>query len=87
MQDDRTQVTVYGADWCGPTKATRGYLDERGVPYTYVNVDEDRRAAEWVKSRNDGQELKPTLDIGGEVLGAPSRDALDAALDRHGMHP
>ena len=33
------ELTVYGADWCGWTKKQRAYLDEKRIPYTYVNCD------------------------------------------------
>jgi glutaredoxin len=33
------ELTVYGADWCGWTKKQRRYLDQKGIPYTYVNCD------------------------------------------------
>jgi glutaredoxin len=41
-------VTVYGADWCEDTQATREDLDELGVPYRYIEVDHDPQAKEWV---------------------------------------
>jgi mycoredoxin len=81
--DDR--VKVYGADWCGVTNMTRRHLDELSVPYRYINVEQDPRASEWVKAQNHGDEVKPTLDIEGEVLSAPKNYLLDDALKRHGI--
>jgi hypothetical protein len=34
------ELTVYGADWCGYTRKQRAYLDGKGIPYTYVNCEE-----------------------------------------------
>jgi len=76
---------VYGADWCGVTTSTLKHLDEIRVPYLYVDVDHDPAASQWVKDQNNGQELKPTLDIDGEVLSAPRDYMLDDALNRHGI--
>jgi glutaredoxin len=64
------------------TQRTLNHLNEIGVPYEYINVDEDRRASDWVRRHNDGKEKKPTVDIGGEILSEPSNDELDAALRR-----
>jgi mycoredoxin len=78
-------ITVYGADWCSMTKATRAFLDRMEVPYEYVNIDHDREAAAWVASQNGGKEKKPTLDIAGEVVTAPSDQELEAILSEKGL--
>lgn len=79
------QVKVYGADWCHDTIAVRQSLDSRGVPYQYLNVDQDSTAAEWVKAHNDGKQKLPTLEIGRRVLTIPSEDDLEEALRSTGM--
>jgi glutaredoxin len=78
-------VKVYGADWCGDTKRTLAYLDEQGVAYQYVNVEEDAKASAWVKEQNGGKERKPTLDLGERVLSVPSEQELAAALREEGL--
>lgn len=78
-------MRVYGAGWCGVCLMTLRHLDELGVPYEYVDIEEDPRAAAWVREHNRGYELKPTVDVGGEVLGAPREYMLDDALRRHGF--
>ncbi|MBA2362861.1 MAG: glutaredoxin family protein [Chloroflexia bacterium] len=85
MQQGNERVVVYGADWCGVTTGTLRHLDQIGVPYDYVDVDQDAAASQWVKDQNKGKELKPTLDIEGEVLSAPRDYMLDDALKRHGI--
>lgn len=79
------EVKVYGADWCEDTRHTREYLDNLGVAYEYVNVEEDARASEWVKQQNGGKERKPTLDVAGQVLSVPTEHELVAALREKGM--
>ncbi len=75
-----TGVKVYGADWCGMTRATLAHLDSISVPYEYINIEKDRRAREWVARQNGGKEKKPTVKVGGRVLTTPSDEELDAAL-------
>ncbi len=75
-----SRVEVYGADWCEDTKRTRKHLDELGVDYDYINIEQDEEAARWVKEQNGGKERKPTLKINGRVLSTPSNEELDAAL-------
>jgi glutaredoxin len=74
------RLTVYGADWCPLTKAALLHLDELGVDYKYIDIEEDAAAAKWVADHNDGKEKKPTIDVDGEVLSEPSNQELDEAL-------
>jgi thioredoxin reductase (NADPH) len=74
------RVKVYGADWCALTRRTLTHLDRLGVAYDYIDVDYDRDASEWVMRQNNGKEKKPTLDINGRVLTAPTHKQLEDAL-------
>ena len=78
-------VKVYGADSCEHTRQTRAFLDRLGVAYEYVNIEEDARAAEWVRGHNDGRERKPTVDIAGQVLCVPTDHELTGALREKGL--
>lgn len=73
-------VTVYGADWCPLTKNALEHLDQLGVEYEYINIDEDEAAARWVADHNHGREKKPTIDIEGQVLTEPSDAELEKVL-------
>ncbi|MBC8139229.1 MAG: glutaredoxin family protein [Fibrella sp.] len=68
MEDQTTpSLTVYGADWCGDTTRTRRLLDEAGVHYEYVDVDnspaDEKKIADW----NLGRAILPTLDLNGTI--------------------
>lgn len=73
-------VKVYGADWCKDTQHTREFLERLGVSYKYVNIEEDERAAQWVREQNDGKERKPVVEVGGQVLSVPTDHELTSAL-------
>ncbi len=79
------QLTVYGADWCHVTQDTLQFLDDQGVEYQYVNIEQDPDAAAWVRDQNNGDEIKPTLKLGEDVLTAPSEVVLEQALRQHGV--
>lgn len=79
------QLTVYGADWCHVTQDTLQFLDDQGVEYRYVNIEQDPVAAAWVRDQNNGNEVKPTLKLGQDVLTAPPTDVLEGALRQHGL--
>ena len=78
-------ITVYGADWCEDTRATRNHLDSLGVPYRYVNVDGDAAAEAWVKQQNGGKRQTPTVDIDGKVLIEPEERELEEGLRGKGL--
>ena len=78
-------ITVYGADWCPLTTRSRKFLDSKEVSYSYIDIDEDREAAKWVASHNDGKEKKPTIDIAGVIVVEPSNAELEKALEKQGL--
>jgi mycoredoxin len=82
-----SKVTVYGASWCEDTEATRKDLASLGVPYDYVEVEQDAAALEWVKEQNGGKRKTPTLDIAGQVLVEPDRRELEQCLRGVGLIP
>ena len=78
-----SQVKVYGTDWCGDTTRTRAELQQLGVDFDYINIEQNPEAAAWVRDHNDGKEKKPTLDIDGQVLTVPGSQELTQALRAH----
>lgn len=79
------EVKVYGADWCGDTQRTLEHLRALGVAHRYIDIEHDDAARAWVSEHNDGKELKPTLDIAGQVLSVPTGRELDSALREKGF--
>jgi glutaredoxin len=76
------EIKVYGADWCSMTQRALYHLKEKKVPFTYINVEKDPEASEWVRAQNDGKERKPTISIGETILVEPTNQELDEALQQ-----
>lgn len=85
--DSVSEVKVYGADWCEDTQKTRRHLNRLAVRYDYINIDFDPRAREFVKSRNDGKQVTPTVVVGGDVLVEPTDDELGGLLRQKALMP
>src|SRR5205814_1675557 len=51
-ENPRTMITVYGADWCEDTQRSMRHLRRLGVPYRYINIDEDLDALARAKALN-----------------------------------
>lgn len=56
-----TQVTMYSTTWCGYCKRLKSQLDEAGVAYFEVNIEENEGAAQLVEKANGGNRTVPTL--------------------------
>ena len=79
---------VYGRPNCKDTERALALLDERGVTYDYVNIEEDPEAEQFVVLYNSGERITPTIVMGPEedrpILVEPSNQALSEALDALG---
>jgi glutaredoxin len=78
-------ILMLGRDTCEDTTRSRALLERRGIPFTYLKVDEDAAADAWIRRLNDGRWRTPTILIGdpdrpGAILREPSDEALLAAL-------
>ena len=74
-------IVMYGADWCGDCRRSRAFLERRGVPFTYVDLEERPDEIAEVIKRNDGRRSIPVIVFAdGTHLTEPSNDALAAKL-------
>lgn len=72
-----TQVTMYSTTWCGYCKRLKSQLDEAGVAYSEVNIEENEGAAQLVEKVNDGNRTVPTLVFSdGTAMTNPSAKAV-----------
>ena len=70
-------IVVYGALWCGDCWRAKKFLDERHIPYEWIDVDKDPEAAGYVQRINKGMRSIPTIIFpDGSVLVEPSHAEL-----------
>ena len=77
------QVTVYGADWCGDTRRTLRQLDQRGVGYDYIDVDENADGERKVIEFSNGKRRIPLVEIASDD-GEPQRLAVPTEAELEG---
>lgn len=71
------QVTMYSTTWCGYCKRLKSQLDEAGVAYSEVNIEENEGAAQLVEKANGGNRTVPTLVFSdGTAMTNPSAKAV-----------
>ena len=70
------KIVIYTTRWCGDCKAAERFLEERGIAYEEIDIEQRPEAAEIVMRLNDGMRKVPTLDVEGTII---SGDKFDAA--------
>ena len=72
-----SEITMYGAEWCGDCRRSKKFLDGNNVAYNYVDVEADASASDKVIEINGGMRSIPVILFSdGTQLTEPS----DAAL-------
>ena len=76
---------LFGTRFCPQVYTTRRELDRNQIEYEYIDIHEDREAAERVKQISNGYESVPTLVFpDGTTLTEPSTAELLAKLNALG---
>ena len=71
------EIILYGTTWCGGSRRARLLLDRHGVPYKYVDIDQDSAGAAFVENATHGYRSVPTLVWpDGSILVEPSEAEL-----------
>ncbi len=78
--DTPTELTVYGADWCGDCGRAKRHLDAAGVAYRWIDLAEDRDAKEMLAAA--GLRSIPIIaTVDGRILVEPSNAELRGLVD------
>lgn len=72
------KVVLYSAEWCGACKMAKRHLDDMGINYEVVDVDEGDNLDELVAKT--GQRGIPVLDVGGRIVNGFSPDEYDELI-------
>ncbi|MBM3190610.1 MAG: hypothetical protein FJZ90_18075 [Chloroflexi bacterium] len=72
-------VTVYLTQWCAHSRRVKRLLQERGFPFTEIDIDRDPQAAALVESWNRGYRSVPTI-VTRLILTEPSVTELASIL-------
>ena len=75
-------VTVYSTVWCGYCQRLKKQLNEHGVTYTEVDIEQHPEATSIVEEFNEGNQTVPTLVFAdGYAMTNPSLQAVLSKLD------
>jgi len=73
------QITLYCTRWCADCRRAKQFLDERGVAYREINIDETPEAADVVLRVNNGRRKVPTVLVNGRYFACSPFDPYQLA--------
>jgi mycoredoxin len=75
------QIKMYGTTWCPDCARAKRLLEQKGIPYIWINIEEDDAAREYIKKVNNGYQSVPTILFpDGSVLVEPGKSELEKKL-------
>jgi mycoredoxin len=78
------QIVLYGSVWCGDCRRARQVLAENSVKFLDVDIEQDEKAAEFVRNHNRGMQSVPTIIFpDGTSLTEPDRNTLRNKLQNY----
>ncbi len=60
-------AVIYTTTWCGDCRRTKRQLQEAGVAYSEVDIEQDAAAEALVLERSGGRRVVPTLELDGHL--------------------
>jgi len=76
-----SEIVVYGTKWCWDCRVARKFFDRNKIDYTWVNIDKNKEAEEFVLKVNNGMRSVPTIRLpDGSILVEPSAKQLKEKL-------
>lgn len=77
------KIKMYATTWCGDCRVAKRWFDSRGIPYEYINIEENDEAAKFVVRVNKGMQSVPTIVFpDGSVLVEPNLRQLTEKLSK-----
>ena len=55
------EIIFYGVSWCGDCRRARQIFADKNIKFIDIDVDQDQKAAEFVKQLNGGFRSVPTI--------------------------
>ncbi|MEX0790406.1 MAG: glutaredoxin domain-containing protein [Actinomycetota bacterium] len=79
-------VKVYSTTWCGDCVRSKRTLEQHGVPFEEINIENDPAAAKFVMKVNRGRRSVPTIVFPDDsTLTEPNSNELVGKLRELGL--
>ena len=78
---EEKKIIVYGTSWCGSSRRTRRWLEDKQIPFEWIDIDQDLEGRKFVEQVNNGYRSVPTIVFpDGSRLVEPSMTELSKKL-------
>ena len=75
------EIKVYGTTWCPDCFRAKQVFERLKVSYTWINIETDESALEYVRKVNKGYQSVPTIVFpDGSILVEPANKQLEEKL-------
>jgi glutaredoxin len=74
------EIVLYCARWCKDCRKMRAWFEERGLPYTEVDIDVNMEARARVRRWGNGFLITPVVSVDGEPILDYHPEQVEAAL-------
>ncbi|MGH9453063.1 MAG: glutaredoxin family protein, partial [Terriglobia bacterium] len=64
----RKRIRMYTRAGCEDSDAARKFLKQNKIPFEELDIDQSRKALQFVESVNEGKQRTPTFDVGGRTF-------------------
>lgn len=76
-----SEIVVYSTVWCPDCKRVKQFFGEQRVAYNNVDIEQDKKAMEFIEKINNGMRIIPTIIFpDGEILVEPTNAQLAEKL-------
>ena len=76
-----SEIKMYGTTWCPDCFRAKQVFERLKVPYTWINIETDAIALEYVRKVNKGCQSVPTIVFpDGSILVEPGNKELEKKL-------
>lgn len=75
-KDNPNQIVMYTTSWCPDCHRAKYLLDEYGIPYITIDVEQDPAALAFVKEVNNGRRVVPTIVLPDQTILVEPSNAL-----------
>ena len=70
-------IRIYTTSWCPDCRKAKQFLEENKLAFEEIDIEEDLRAAKFVKVANNGKRKVPIFDVDGRVFACSPFNAQD----------
>jgi glutaredoxin len=74
-------ITMYTTGWCPDCTRAKAFLEDRGLLYREVNIEQDPAGEQIVIKANHGKRNVPTLKVGDRYFACSPFNAVQLASE------